>query len=103
MKELNRFQERKIKEFISGQEKDLDEMQQHIYDMVTLHALTNAEVAALLTSVMIQVLKGENNREYLDKLDIKPDALGLKATLLIQEILAKEYAQSFSKKDSETR
>ncbi|WP_143074479.1 hypothetical protein [Pisciglobus halotolerans] len=74
-------------------------MQQHIYDMITLYGLTNAETAALLTSVMIQVLKGDNNKEYLERLNLTPDTLGLKATLLIQEILAGEYAKEFAKKE----
>lgn len=102
-KELNRFQERKIDEFVKSQDKDLDEMQQHIYDMVTMYGLTNSEVAALLTSIMIQVLSGDNNKKYLDKLNLTPDTLGLKATLLIQEILTDEYAKEFSNKESKPK
>lgn len=102
-KELNRFQKRKIDEFVKDQKKDLDEMQQHIYDMVTLYGLTNAEVAALLTSIMIQVLKGDNNKKYLEQMNLTPDTLGLKSTLLIQEILTDQYAKEISKKESKPK
>lgn len=102
-KYLNKFQERKIDEFVKSQDKDLDEMQQHIYDMVTMYGLNNSEVAALLTSIMIQVLSGDNNKKYLDKLNLTPDTLGLKATLLIQEILTDEYVKEFSKKESKPK
>ena len=56
-KELNSIQEKKMKEYLNVQEKDLDKMQQQIYDMITLSMLTNEETAALLLSTLWKSLK----------------------------------------------
>lgn len=67
-KELNSIQEKKMKEYLNVQEKDLDKMQQQIYDMITLSMLTNEETAALLLSTFMEVVKGKNNQRRFKEL-----------------------------------
>lgn len=97
MPELNRFQDKRIKEFIAnqGKEKDIDAIQQHIIDTVLLNGLNNQEIAAVLFSTMRNILSLENNKKFLCGMNIKdPSQLGVEATLQIQKLLTKEYAKT---------
>ncbi|MDT1957584.1 hypothetical protein MX629_04000 [Carnobacterium divergens] len=90
-KKLNRFQKRSINEFINDQEKDLDEMQQHIYDMIILYRLTNEEVGSLLTSVMLRVMSNDKNKPKLEEMGITKFNLSVDVVSEIQKILTKSY------------
>lgn len=95
MSKHNRLQKKNISKFISKQEKNLDEIQQHFYDVITLKGLTNGEVAALLFSVQKRVLCGEQNKQMLDSMNINNpvNQLGIDLTLEMQKLLASEYAK----------
>lgn len=96
MTKHNRLQKKQINKFISNQEKDLDKLQQHLYDVITLQGLNNAETAALLFSVQKRVLCGEQNKLMLENMNINDpvNQLGIDLTLEMQKLLVNEYARN---------
>lgn len=95
-KSINRFQEKAILDELEKQKenKDLNDMQQHIYDMCTVYGLSNFEIASLLFSSFRQIMFCEHNKAQLLDMNIDIEKAGVDMILEIQKILVKEYAET---------
>ena len=88
---INKVAEKKISDYLNQNKQSLDEINQHIYDVITINRLTNSEVAALFTGLMRQVLSSEHNVKLLDNLGIQVGQLNPELTTKIQQILTEEW------------
>ncbi|HEL2363784.1 TPA: hypothetical protein TZY53_000673 [Streptococcus suis] len=88
---MNAIAEKKISDYLNQNKKSLDEINQHIYDVIAINRLTNSEVAALFTGLMRQVLSSEHNAKLLDSLGIQVGQLNPALTTKIQQILTEEW------------
>lgn len=87
----NKVAEKKISDYLNQNKQSLDEINQHIYDIITINRLTNSEVAALFTGLMRQVLSSDHNTKLLDNLGIQVGQLNPELTTKIQQILTEEW------------
>ena len=76
---------------MSDKEKHIDELHQHILDGALIYKLTNQEIAALLTSVMRNILIQDHNKGRLIEMGITEAHLTPEAVTLIQRIWTEEY------------
>ncbi|HEP1785010.1 TPA: hypothetical protein VB872_000739 [Streptococcus suis] len=88
---MNTIAEKKISDYLNQNKQSLDEINQHIYDIITINRLTNSEVAALFTGLMRQVLSSEHSAKLLDNLGIQVGQLNPELTTKIQQILTEEW------------
>ncbi|HEM3488670.1 hypothetical protein J5581_02850 [Streptococcus suis] len=88
---MNTIAEKKISDYLNQNKQSLDEINQHIYDIITINRLTNSEVAALFTGLMRQVLSSEHNVKLLNILGIQVGQLNPELTTKIQQILTEEW------------
>ncbi|WP_449454421.1 hypothetical protein [Streptococcus suis] len=88
---INKVAEKKISDYLNQNKQSLDEINQHLYDVITINRLTNSEVAALFTGLMRQVLSSEHNVKLLDNLGIQVGQLNPELTTKIQQILTEEW------------
>ncbi|HEM5073819.1 TPA: hypothetical protein U1266_000910 [Streptococcus suis] len=88
---VNKVAEKKISDYLNQNRQSLDEINQHIYDVIAINRLTNSEVAALFTGLMRQVLSSDHNAKLLDNLGIQVGQLNPELTTKIQQILAEEW------------
>ena len=59
--------------------------------MLILNGFNTSEIAAVLFTVMRNMLLYERNREFLDKVGINPRQLNTEVVVEIQKLLIKEY------------
>ncbi|HEL2723722.1 TPA: hypothetical protein ACIRLU_000261 [Streptococcus suis] len=90
----NKVAEKKISDYLKQNKQSLDEINQHIYDVIAINRLTNSEVAALFTGLMRQVLSSEHNTKLLSNLGIQIGQLNPELTTKIQQILTEEWLAS---------
>lgn len=88
---VNKVADKKISDYLNQNKLSLDDINQHIYDVITINRLTNSEVAALFTGLMRQVLSSEHNVKLLDNLGIQVGQLNPELTTKIQQILTEEW------------
>ena len=88
---VNKVADKKISDYLNQNKQSLDDINQHIYDVITINRLTNSEVAALFTGLMRQVLSSEHNVKLLDNLGIQVGQLNPELTTKIQQILTDEW------------
>ena len=88
---VNKVADKKISDYLNQNKQSLDDINQHIYDIITINRLTNSEVAALFTGLMRQVLSSEHNVKLLDNLGIQVGQLNPELTTKIQQILTEEW------------
>ncbi|HEL1961481.1 hypothetical protein [Streptococcus suis] len=88
---MNAIAEKQINDYLNQNRQSLDEINQHIYDIITINRLTNSEVAALFTGLMRQILSQEHNVKLLDSLGIQVGQLNPELTTKIQQILTEEW------------
>ena len=88
---VNKVADKKISDYLNQNKQSLDNINQHIYDVITINRLTNSEVAALFTGLMRQVLSSEHNVKLLDNLGIQVGQLNPELTTKIQQILTEEW------------
>ena len=79
---------------MSEKQKHINELHQHILDGVIIYKLTNQEIAALLTSVMRNILVQEHNKSRLIDMGIAEEHLTPETVTLIQRIWTEEYIKS---------
>ncbi|HEL9623748.1 TPA: hypothetical protein U0J94_001148 [Streptococcus suis] len=87
----NKVAEKKIVDYLDQNRQSLDEINQHIYDVIAINRLTNSEVAALFTGLMRQVLSSDHNAKLLGNLGIQVGQLNPELTTKIQQILTEEW------------
>ncbi|CYX04241.1 hypothetical protein [Streptococcus suis] len=88
---INKVAEKKISDYLNQNKQSLDDINQHIYDVIKINRLTNSEVAALFTGLMRQVLSSEHNVKLLNILGIQVGQLNPELTTKIQQILTEEW------------
>ncbi|HEL2388819.1 TPA: hypothetical protein TZS62_002288 [Streptococcus suis] len=88
---MNTIAEKKISDYLNQNKQSLDDINQHIYDVIKINRLTNSEVAALFTGLMRQVLSSEHNVKLLNILGIQVGQLNPELTTKIQQILTEEW------------
>ncbi|HEM3176522.1 TPA: hypothetical protein U1V77_001579 [Streptococcus suis] len=91
---MNAIAEKQIDDYLNQNRQSLDEINQHIYDVIAINRLTNSEVAALFTGLMRQILSHEHNVKLLNNLGIQVGQLNLELTTKIQQILTEEWLAS---------
>ena len=79
---------------MTDKEKHIDELHQHILDGALIYKLTNQEIAALLTSVMRNILGQEHNAAQLNDMGIDVNKLSPEVVTLFQKIWTEEYIKS---------
>ena len=72
----------------------IEELHQLILDGALIYKLTNQEIAALLTSVMRNILRQEHNAAQLNDMGIDVNKLSPEVVTLFQKILTEEYIKS---------
>ncbi len=88
---VNKVADKKISDYLNQNKQSLDDINQHIYDVITINRLKNSDVAALFTGLMRQVLSSEHNVKLLDNLGIQVGQLNPELTTKIQQILTEEW------------
>ncbi|HFU4217098.1 TPA: hypothetical protein ACGO8M_000474 [Streptococcus suis] len=88
---MNAIAKKQIDDYLNQNRQSLDEINQHIYDVIAINRLTNSEVAALFTGLMRQVLSSEHNVKLLNILGIQVGQLNPELTTKIQQILTEEW------------
>ncbi|HEM4557685.1 TPA: hypothetical protein U1Z93_001626 [Streptococcus suis] len=91
---MNGIAEKQISDYLNQNRQSLDEINQHIHDVIAINRLTNSEVAALFTGLMRQVLLSEHNTKLLSNLGIQIGQLNLELVTKIQQILTEEWLAS---------
>lgn len=89
----NKTVDNKIDKVLLESKQSLDEIHQHMFDIITINRLTNSEVASLFTSLMKQILTTETNSKLLSKLGIEVGMLTPKTIAAIQEALTVEWLE----------
>ncbi|HEM3524755.1 TPA: hypothetical protein U1578_001393 [Streptococcus suis] len=88
---MNTIAEKKISDYLNQNKQSLDEINQHIYDVITINRLTTLEVAALFTGLMRQILSQEHNAKVLAIVGFEVGQLNPELTTKIQQILTEEW------------
>lgn len=92
-KKINYYQNKRINEQLkkNRENADIDTIELKIREMLILNGFNTSEIAAVLFTVMRNVLLYERNREFLDKVGINPKQLNTEVVVEIQKLLIKEY------------
>lgn len=90
---MNKKVDKEIFKLLKQHKQSLDDIQQHIYDVIIINQLKNHEVAVLFTSLMRQIMTTEHNAKLLDSLGLGLDVGKLNPEVLakIQQILTEEW------------
>lgn len=87
----NSITDKKITEALEKHKQSLDDIYQHFWDAIVLNRLTNAEAAALFTSLMRQILMTEVNSKLLADVGIGEEQLTSEVVTVIQNELTLSY------------
>lgn len=88
---MNKKMDKDIFKFLEQHKQSLDEIQQHIYDIIIINRMKNNEVAAMFTSLMRQIMTTEHNANLLDDLGLDVGKLNPEVLTKIQQILTEEW------------
>lgn len=91
---MNSVQEKHIKEYLDKNKMSLDEIQQAFLDSFTMNQVSNEQAAALMVSIMRNMMQMPHNAEQLNELGIDPHKLSVDAVTQMIAIWCKEYAKS---------
>ncbi len=80
-----------IQKVLRQNKKSLDEIQQHVYDVIILNQLTNSEVAALFTALLKEILTTPHNLDLLERIGIDSGKLNPETVTKIQQVLTEEW------------
>jgi hypothetical protein len=92
-KKVNYYQNKKINEQLkkNRQDIDIDAAELKIREMLVLNGFNMSEIAAILFTVMRNILLYEKNGDVLKGIGIDPTQLNTEAVTEIQKLLIKEY------------
>ena len=104
-KKVNYYQNKKIDEQLKKNRAnvDIDAIELKIREMLILNGFSTSEIAAVLFTVMRNVLLYERNREFLDKVGINPRQLNTEVVVEIQKLLIKEYLNGLNETGAATK
>ncbi|WP_025024377.1 hypothetical protein [Companilactobacillus nodensis] len=91
---MNNIQEKHIKEYLDKNKMSLDEIQQAFLDSFTMNQVSNEEAAALMVSIMRNMMQMSHNADQLNELGIDPHKLSIDDVTQMMSIWCKEYAKS---------
>ena len=103
-KNVNYYQNKKINEQLKKNRAnvDIDAVELKIREMLILNGFNTSEIAAVLFTVMRNVLLYERNRKFLDKVGINPRQLNTEVVVEIQKLLIKEYLNGLNETGAAT-
>lgn len=103
-KNVNYYQNKKINEQLKKNRAnvDIDSVELKIREMLILNGFNTSEIAAVLFTVMRNVLLYERNREFLEKVGINPKQLNTEVVVEIQKLLIKEYLNGLNETGAAT-
>lgn len=103
-KKVNYYQNKKIDEQLKKNRAnvDIDAIELKIRELLILNGFNTSEIAAVLFTVMRNVLLYERNREFLDKVGINPRQLNTEVVVEIQKLLIKEYLNGLNETGTAT-
>lgn len=103
-KNVNYYQNKKINEQLKKNRAnvDIDAVELKIREMLILNGFNTSEIAAVLFTVMRNVLLYERNREFLEKVGINPKQLNTEVVVEIQKLLIKEYLNGLNETGAAT-
>ena len=103
-KKVNYYQNKRINEQLkkNRENADIDTIELKIREMLILNGFNTSEIAAVLFTVMRNVLLYERNREFLDKVGINPKQLNTEVVVEIQKLLIKEYLNGLNETGAAT-
>lgn len=87
---MKQSQLKELKQVVTDHKLSLDEIQSHMYEMITLNVLTNEEVAALLASLFMQLLDKPHNKKQLQSIGV--DSIDLDKALELMRVWTISYA-----------
>ena len=92
-KKVNYYQNKRINEQLkkNRENADIDTIELKIREMLILNGFNTSEIAAVLFTVMRNVLLYERNRKFLEGITIDPNQLNTEVVTEIQKLLIKEY------------
>lgn len=86
----------KLKKTLEQNRVSLDELQEYIYNAISINVLTNEEVAALFMSTFMQVLDKPHNQALLKQLKVDEVDLGIASELM--KVWTESYATKVANK-----
>jgi len=103
-KKVNYYQNKRINEQLkkNRENADIDTIELKIREMLILNGFNTSEIAAVLFTVMRNVLLYERNREFLEKVGINPKQLNTEVVVEIQKLLIKEYLNGLNETGAAT-
>ena len=103
-KSVNYYQNKKINEQLKKNRAnvDIDAVELKIREMLILNGFNTSEIAAVLFTVMRNILLYERNREFLEKVGINPKQLNTEVVVEIQKLLIKEYLNGLNETGAAT-
>lgn len=103
-KKVNYYQNKRINEQLkkNRENADIDTIELKIRELLILNGFSNSEIAAVLFTVMRNVLLYERNREFLEKIEINPKQLNTEVVVEIQKLLIKEYLNGLNETGAAT-
>ncbi len=103
-KKVNYYQNKKIDEQLKKNRAnvDIDAVELKIREMLILNGFNTSEIAAVLFTVMRNVLLYERNRKFLEGITIDPNQLNTEVVTEIQKLLIKEYLNGLNETGAAT-
>ena len=103
-KNVNYYQNKKINEQLKKNRAnvDIDAIELKIREMLILNGFNTSEIAAVLFTVMRNVLLYERNRKFLEGITIDPNQLNTEVVTEIQKLLIKEYLNGLNETGAAT-
>lgn len=103
-KNVNYYQNKKINEQLKKNRAnvDIDAVELKIREMLILNGFNTSEIAAVLFTVMRNVLLYERNRKFLEGITIDPNQLNTEVVTEIQKLLIKEYLNGLNETGAAT-
>jgi len=100
-KDLNYYQKKKIDEQLKNNRasRDIDEVEKNIREMLVLNGFSVAEIASLLFTLMINILKYPNNIKTLKEAGLTANDLNIETVPELQKLLIKEYINGLNDTD----
>lgn len=103
-KNVNYYQKKRIDDQLKKNRAnvDIDAIELKIRELLILNGFNTSEIAAVLFTVMRNVLLYERNRKFLEGITIDPNQLNTEVVTEIQKLLIKEYLNGLNETGAAT-
>lgn len=89
---------KELKKVLDKHRLSLDEVQEYVYNLISINVLTNEEVAAVFMSVFMQVLDKPHNKALLRQLKVEEVNLDIASDLM--KVWTESYATKVANKST---